>query len=106
MAPPPLQKVCKVFERGRLSLDFGCGPGAVAGVLMILRGWFVSSTDDVSSRNGHVVVRAEPGQASTVRLICALTNLDDVAVRIADVAADLAVLGLRLRDELGSSTFP
>jgi hypothetical protein len=47
-----------------------------------------------------------PGQASTVRLICALTDLDDIAVRIADVAADLAVLGLRLRDELGSSTFP
>jgi hypothetical protein len=47
-----------------------------------------------------------PGQASTVRKICALTNLDDISVRIADVAADLAVLGQRLRDELGSSTFP
>jgi len=46
------------------------------------------------------------GHASTVRKICALTNLNDVAVRIADVAADLAVFGQRLRDELGSSTFP
>jgi hypothetical protein len=47
-----------------------------------------------------------PGQASTVLNICALTDLDDIAVRIADVAADLAVLGNRRRDELGSSTFP
>jgi len=55
---------------------------------MVFRGWFVSSTDDICFRNGHVVVRVAPGQASTVRLICALTNLDDIAVRIADVAAD------------------
>ena len=44
--------------------------------------------------------------ASAVGKICALTNLDDVAVRIADVAADLAVFGQRLGDELGSSAFP
>jgi len=44
--------------------------------------------------------------ASTVREVCALTDLDEVAVRIADVAADLAVFGERLGDELGSSTFP
>src|SRR5271165_1157981 len=36
----------------------------------------------------------------------ALSDLDNIAVRIADVAANLAVLGYRLRDELGSSTFP
>ena len=36
----------------------------------------------------------------------ALPNFDDITVRIADVAADLAVLGYWLRDELGSSTFP
>src|SRR5271169_558183 len=36
-------------------------------------------------------------QALTVREIGALSNLDNVTVRIADVAADLAVLGDRLR---------
>jgi hypothetical protein len=36
----------------------------------------------------------------------ALPDLDNVTVRIADVAANLAVLLLRLRDELGSSTSP
>src|SRR5208283_4623949 len=33
-------------------------------------------------------------------------DLDNVTVRIADVAANLAVLGYWLRDELGPSTFP
>src|ERR1700683_1837662 len=36
----------------------------------------------------------------------ALSDLDNITVRIADVAARLAVLGDRLCDELGSSTFP
>ena len=36
----------------------------------------------------------------------ALSDLDNITVRIADVAARLAVLVLWLRDELGSSTFP
>src|SRR5450755_1412067 len=42
----------------------------------------------------------------TVREIGALSDLDNITVRIADVAARLAVLGDRLGDELGSSTFP
>src|SRR5580704_6633427 len=46
------------------------------------------------------------GLASTVCEISALSDLDNVTVRIADVAANLTVLGYRLRDELGSSTFP
>ena len=46
------------------------------------------------------------GEALTVFEVGALSDLDDVAVRIADVAANLAVLGYRLRDELGSSAFP
>lgn len=45
-------------------------------------------------------------RASTVRKIRALSNLDDVAVKIADVTPNLAVLGDWLRNELGSSTFP
>jgi|SRR5580692_6747049 hypothetical protein len=36
----------------------------------------------------------------------ALPNFYDVAVRIANIAARLTVLGLGLRDELGSSTSP
>src|SRR6202030_195038 len=47
-----------------------------------------------------------PGRALTVREGGALSDFDDIAVRIADVAAYLAVLGYRLRDELRSSTFP
>ena len=47
-----------------------------------------------------------PRQALTVGEIGALSDLDNVTVRIADVAANLAVLGDRLGDELGSSTFP
>src|ERR1700689_3305010 len=46
------------------------------------------------------------GRALTVGDVGALPDLDNIAVRIADVAAYLAVLGYRLRDELGSSTFP
>src|SRR3984957_10531795 len=47
-----------------------------------------------------------PWQALTVREGSALSDLDNVAVRVANVAANLAVLGYWLRDELGSSTFP
>jgi hypothetical protein len=47
-----------------------------------------------------------PGQASTVLQVGALSDLDDISVRIADVAANLSVLGDRLCDELRSPTFP
>ena len=47
-----------------------------------------------------------PGRASAVREVGTLSDLDDISVRIADVAARLAVFGDRLRDEVGSSTFP
>jgi len=43
---------------------------------------------------------------SALSEVGALSHLDNVAVRIADVAANLIVLVLRLRDELDSSTFP
>src|SRR5580698_2804427 len=46
------------------------------------------------------------GRASPVLKVGALCDLDNVSVRIADVAANLAVLGDRFRDELRSSTFP
>ena len=36
----------------------------------------------------------------------ALSHFENVTVRIADVAANLAVLGNRLGDELGSTAFP
>ncbi len=49
---------------------------------------------------------SNPGRASALREVGALSDLDNVTVRIADVAANLARLLLRLRDELGSSTFP
>src|SRR5579871_1292982 len=45
-------------------------------------------------------------RALTILKVGALSDLDNVTVRIADVAANLAVLGYWLGDELGSSTFP
>src|SRR5579863_1331364 len=47
-----------------------------------------------------------PRRALTVGEVSALSDLNNVAVRIADIAADLAVLRNRLRDELGSPAFP
>ena len=54
------------------------------------------------SRPGPAVNRT----TLTVRQVGALSDLDNVTVRVADVAARLAVLGDRRRDELGPSTFP
>src|SRR5277367_3543791 len=42
----------------------------------------------------------------TVGEVGALSDFDNISVRIADVAAYLAILGDRRRDELGPSTFP
>ena len=56
--------------------------------------------------SGALILASHPGRALAVLEIGALSDFDDVTVRIADVAADLAVLGDRLRDELGPSTFP
>jgi hypothetical protein len=55
---------------------------------------------EISKKTDH------PSRASTVCEVCALSDLDNISVRIADVAARLAVLGDRLRDELRSSTLP
>src|SRR5271163_2739562 len=58
---------------------------------------------DIEAERPHENVRQI---ALTVREFGALTDLYNVAVRIADVATSLAVLGYWLRDELGASTFP
>src|SRR5579871_3550593 len=47
-----------------------------------------------------------PNSALTVGKIGTLSDLDNVTVRIADVAANLAVFGNRRRDELSSPAFP
>src|ERR1051326_2446567 len=56
----------------------------------------------------HLFMNGNVGQpaALTVSEVGALSYFDDIAVRIADVAAYLAVLRYRFRDELGSPTFP
>jgi hypothetical protein len=46
------------------------------------------------------------GSISALRDVGALSDLDDISVGIADVAANLAVLSDRLCDELRTSTFP
>src|SRR6202451_1404858 len=49
---------------------------------------------------------SHPRRGLAVREVGALSDLDNVTVRIADVAANLAVLGYWFREELGPSTFP
>ena len=43
---------------------------------------------------------------AALRKVGTLSDLDDISVRIADVAANLAVFGDRLCEELRTSTFP
>src|SRR5271154_833107 len=52
------------------------------------------------------VVSLVSGGALTVLKVGALSNLDNLTVGIADVAANLAVLGYRFRDEFSPATFP
>jgi transposase-like protein len=63
-----------------------------------------------AGRLGEAGLAAEanliPVKASAVREVGALSDLNNISVRIADVAARLAVLRDRLRDELRSSTLP
>src|ERR1700733_11328028 len=61
---------------------------------------------DWQKRDDEAQSRHPIRQALTVFEIGALSDLDNVAVRIADVAANLAVFGYGLGEELGSSTFP
>jgi hypothetical protein len=56
---------------------------------------------DDAAQSRHPIRRA-----LTVLKGGALSDFDNVAVRIADVAANLAVFWYRFRDEFGSSTFP
>ena len=56
--------------------------------------------------SGTLILAFDPGRALTVCEISALSDFDNVTVKIADVASDLAVLGDRSRDELRSATFP
>jgi hypothetical protein len=57
-------------------------------------------------RSGTLILATPPGRALTVGEIRTLSDFDNVTVRIADVAADLAILGNRPRDELRPSAFP
>src|ERR1700733_6623926 len=61
---------------------------------------------DWQKRDDEAQSRHPIRQTLTVFEIGALSDLDNVAVRIADVAANLAVFGYWLAEELGSATFP
>src|SRR5579862_3312061 len=52
------------------------------------------------------IANIHPRRALAVLERRALSDLDDVAIRIADIAANLAVLGNRRREELRSPAFP
>ena len=64
----------------------------------------VITCDPFLVHSGITVFKA--GRALTVGEIGALSDLDNITVRIADVAANLAILGDRFRDEFGSSALP
>jgi hypothetical protein len=73
-----------------------------------LRGYHHHHEDQEVHRPKHKRLnpRSPPGRPLTVREIGALSDLDNITVRIADVATNLAVFGNRFREELGTSTFP
>jgi hypothetical protein len=74
---------------GRGPADYAVGTGRKAGT------------------NGPAARMLPPGQALTVHEArLALPDLNDVPVRVLDVAERLAVLVLGLRDEIGSTTLP
>ena len=57
-------------------------------------------------RPGTLLLASQPCQALSVGEVGALSDFDNVAVGIADVAADFAVFGDRRSDKFGSSAFP
>jgi hypothetical protein len=85
------------------SRGFDVSGASMAISAMLLDIIFLRKATKLSSK---IKSAPRPGRALTVREVGALSDFDNVTVRIADVAAYLAVLGYRLRDELGSSTFP
>src|SRR3984893_17302645 len=64
----------------------------------------ISSRRDRRTRSLQMLLRVRCLTVSNAGV--ALPNFYNIAIRIANVAARLAVFGLRLRDELGSSTSP
>ncbi len=71
------------------------------------RGVSLSSLASVGRRLAQIAFNLQPrAEGLTVREVGALSDFDNISVRIADVATRLAVLGDRLRNELGSSAFP
>jgi hypothetical protein len=60
----------------------------------------------IIARVGSILPLSEARQAQRMLAGAPMPELDDVTIRIADIAAYLAVLGDRRRDELGSPTFP
>jgi len=83
---------CRMANRVTPTTEILCGPDTIA-----WNPYFGAKRLDPASHRGR---------ASAVREVGALSDLDDISVRIADVAARLAVLGDRRSDELRSSTFP
>src|ERR1700722_16126811 len=64
----------------------------------------ISSRRDRRTRSLQMLLRVRCLAVSNARV--SLPNFYNIAIRIANVAARLAVLGLRLCDELGSPTSP
>ena len=104
------------------SMDWTYGNRAALSVLERVTVQSKITTDDTTKPTGHRIYRykgigetlqlgtlihaSHPGRALTVSEIGALSDFDDVTIRITDVAARLAVLGDRLSDKLRASAFP
>jgi len=92
------------WEKAFISARFAWGTGSVARGKRVTAGG--AERDPGGNIDSNMIALSHPGRASALREVGALSDLDNVAVRIADAAANLAVLFLRLRYELGSSIFP
>ena len=81
-------------------------PNAAVSILNPVSGYSKTTTSDDQGHYQFTNLPLPVSDDAGSRLVGGLSDLDDVAVRITDVAADLAVLLDWLRDELGAATFP
>src|ERR1700733_3949228 len=96
ISPAPSERGCALTKPRIVQIRLLCYRG---------RAVLYRSRQQVGAKRSSAAFKSasRPGRALTVGKVGALSDFDDIAVRIADVTAYLAVLGYRRRDELGSS---
>ena len=102
----PATSSCKVIQRVRAGKGWGLRNPRDQRVDNAEYWFDIGTTNATKHTSVGVKPASHPGRALTVLEGGALSDLDDITVRIADVAARLAVLWYRFRDELSASTLP